>query len=130
MPDDLKQLRALLREAVRALRIPVREWERRLGVGHGNFDKLLDGSLELRVRHIVAFAQLLRVSPGDLLDTGCPELVQKAEHRVSDWVASASSRTSRKGEPAPSPALSEEIVAAIREAVRQELAGNSGPKKS
>ena len=128
MPDDLKQLRALLREAVRVLRLPVRDWERRLGVGHGNLEKLLDGTLELRVRHIVAFAQLLRVAPGDLLDTGCPDLVQKAEHRVSDWVTSA--RSSRKAEPAPSPALSEEVVAAIREAVRQELAGNSGPQKS
>ena len=129
MPDDLKQLRAVLREAVRALRIPVRDWERRLGVGHGNLDKLLDGTLELRVRHILAFAKLLRVSPGDLLDTGCPDLVEQAEHRVSDWVASASARSAPKAEPATSPVLSDEIVAAIREAVRQELAGDSGPKK-
>jgi hypothetical protein len=126
MPDDLKQLRAVLREAVRALRIPVRDWERRLEIGHGNLDKLLDGTLELRVRHIVAFARLLRVSPGDLLDTGCPDLVQKAEHRVSDWIASAPSRPPHKAE---APALTDELVAAIREAVRQELAGNSGPKK-
>lgn len=125
--DDLRQLRSVLREAVRALRIPVRDWERRLGIGHGNLEKLLDGTLELRVRHILAFAQLLRVAPGDLLDTGCPELGQQAEHRMSDWVASA--RSSRKPEPPPSPGLSEEIVAAIREAVRRELAENSGPSK-
>ncbi|HSK80954.1 MAG TPA: helix-turn-helix transcriptional regulator [Thermoanaerobaculia bacterium] len=127
--DDLRQLRAVLREAVRALRIPVRDWERRLGIGNGNLDKLLDGTLELRVRHIVAFAQLLRVSPGDLLDTGCPDLVRQAEHRVSDWIASAPSRPAHKAEPATSPVLSDELVAAIREAVRQELAGDSGPKK-
>lgn len=126
--DDLRQLRAVLREAVRALRIPVREWERRLGVGHGNLDKLLDGSLELRVRHILAFARLLRVSPGELLDTGCPDLAQQAEHRVSDWVASA--RPSHKPEPSTPPALSDEIVAAIREAVRQELTRSSDPKKT
>lgn len=127
--DDLRQLRAVLREAVRAAGYPVREWERRLGVGHGNLERLLDGSQELRVRHILEFARLLRVSPGELLDTGCPDVAGEAEYRVSDWIARGPARPPHKAEAPAPPVLSEEIVTAIREAVRQELAAVSGPKK-
>ncbi|HKV07359.1 MAG TPA: hypothetical protein VJ725_04410 [Thermoanaerobaculia bacterium] len=127
--DDLRQLRAVLREAVRAAGYPVREWERRLGVGHGSLERLLDGSQELRVRHILGFAELLSVSPGDLLDTGCPEAARQAEHRVSDWIASGPARPPHKAAASAPPVLSEELVAAIREAVREELSAVSGPKK-
>lgn len=127
--DDLRQLRAVLREAVRATRYPIRDWERQLGIGHGNLERLLDGSQELRVRHILGFARMLRVSPGDLLDTGCPEAARQAEHRVSDWIARGPAQPPHKVEAPAPPVLSDELVAAIREAVRQELSQVSGPKK-
>lgn len=127
--DDLRQLRSVLREAVRAAGYPVRDWEQRLGIGHGSLERLLDGSQELRVRHILGFAELLAVSPGDLLDTGCPEAAGRAAHRVSDWIARGPARPPHKEEAPAPPVLSEELIAAIREAVRQELAAVSGPKK-
>lgn len=127
--DDLRQLRSVLREAVRAAGYPVREWERRLGIGHGNLERLLDGSQELRVRHLLGFAELLSVSPGDLLDTGCPEAASRVEHRVSDWIARGPARPPHKAEAPAPPVLPDDLVAAIREAVRQELATVPGPKK-
>lgn len=127
--DDLRQLRAVLREAVRATRYPIREWERRLGLGHGNLERLLDGRQALQVRHILEFAKLLQVSPGDLLDTGCPDIARQAEHRVTDWIAKVPASPRHKPEAPAPPVLSEELVTAIREAVRQELTQVSGPKK-
>jgi hypothetical protein len=127
--DDLRQLRAVLREAVRATRYPIREWERHLGIGHGNLERLLDGRLALRVQHILGFAKMLHVSPGDLLDTGCPDAAGQAKYRVTDWTAKAPTRPPHKAEAPPPPVLPDELVTAIREAVRQELSEASGPKK-
>jgi DNA-binding Xre family transcriptional regulator len=83
---DLKQLRQVLREAVRASRMPAREMERALGIGHGNLYRLLDGQLDLRVRHLLELADLLGIPPNDFLEFGCPDAVSRAKRRLSDWV--------------------------------------------
>src|SRR5215210_6310204 len=61
--QDLKELRRLLRDAVESSRMYVRDIEAAMGVGHGNLERLLNGTLELRVRHLVAFARLLKIPP-------------------------------------------------------------------
>src|SRR3954462_2056138 len=83
---DLLQLRQVLRDAVRTIRMPVREIERRLGIGSGNLYRVIDGSLDVRIRHLLALADLLGVSPTDFLEMGCPDAVQRATRRLSDWL--------------------------------------------
>lgn len=120
--NDLRQLRAVLREAVRASRIPMRQWEETLGVGHGNLQRLLDGTMELRIRHILGFARQLKVSPGDLLDTGCPEAAAQAKYRTADWIAAPSlqppHRKSQEASATPAPG---ELAEVIRGILREEL---------
>src|SRR5262249_54136123 len=116
---DLLQLRQVLREAVYASRIPVREIERRLGIGHGNLYRLLDGSLDLRVRHVIALADLLAVPPTDFLEMGCPDAVQRAKGRLSA-LTGAPARKSRAEPPAASLPLAD-LKELIREAVREEM---------
>jgi hypothetical protein len=129
--NDLRQLRAVLREAVRASRIPMRQWEEILGVGHGNLQRLLDGTMELRIRHILGFARTLNVSPGDLLDTGCPEAAAQAKYRTADWIAAPSLQPPhRKGQAASEAPAPGELAEIIRGIVREELGAARGGEEA
>ncbi len=119
MPEqDLKQLRQVLREAVRATRMSTRDLERRLGIGNGNLGRMLDGRLDLRVRHLLALADLLDVPPGDLLELGCPDAVSRAKHRLGDWIGK---RSSPPAEPTAASLSLDQLNELIRNAVQQAL---------
>jgi hypothetical protein len=45
---------------------------------------LLDGSLDLRVRHLLALAEILSVPPEDLLAFTLRDAREKAKHRITD----------------------------------------------
>ncbi len=85
--NDLKTLRHLLYQLTRASGRGRRDLEERLGIGHGNLERLFDGRVRLGVRHVLAFAELLGVRPGALLDLGCPETTAGARREVADWLA-------------------------------------------
>ena len=122
---DLAEFRHTLRELVRLQRMPVRDLETALAIGHGGLERLLNGELEIRLRHVLALADVLGVSPGDLLTEGCAEATRRARRRVSDWLP----HLAPKPEGAPLPANREEMAEMIREILRQEL-GSSGRKRS
>ena len=115
---DLQQLRQVLREAVRASRRGVRELERSLGLGNGNLQRMLDGTLDLRVRHLIAFADLLGVPPADFLEAGCPDAAERAKHRLNDWIG----RSERSAEPTAASVSLDQLKELIRGAVREEIA--------
>ena len=116
--SDLKQLRQVLREAVRACRMPVRAMERRLGIGHGNLYRILDGQLDLRVRHLLALADLLSIPPTDLLEFGCPDAVSRAKRRLGAWIGQ---KSSQPAEPTAASLSLDQLRELIRNAVREEL---------
>ncbi len=116
--QDLKQLRQVIREAVYACRMPIREMERRLGIGHGNLYHILDGTLDLRVRHLLQLADLLEVPPTDLLEFGCPDAIKRAKRRLGDWIGQKTSQTAQ----ATAASLSlDQLKELIRDAVREEV---------
>jgi hypothetical protein len=84
---DLRNLRHLLHQVMRTTGWQRRRLEDKLGVGHGNLDKLLDGTLDLRVRHVLALAELFEVRPGRFFDIGCPELNAAARRDVEDLLS-------------------------------------------
>jgi len=114
---DLAEFRYVLRELVRMVRMPVRDLERTLGVGHGKLEHLLDGKLEIRLRHVLALAEVLGVSPGDLLTVGFAEATRRARSRVVDWLP----HLAPKQEGTPLPATREELSEMIREILHEEL---------
>jgi hypothetical protein len=116
---DLQQLRLVLREAVYANPMPVREMERRLGIGHGNLYRMLDGSLDMRVRHLLALADLLGVPPTDFLEMGCPDAIKRAPRRLSDLLGAPS--RGRAAEPTVAALSLPELKELIRGAIREEL---------
>jgi len=115
---DLQQLRQVLREAVRATRLPTRNLERRLGIGHGNLGRMLDGQMDLRLRHLLALASLLDVPPTDLLEFGCPDAVSRAKRRLGDWIGK---RSSQPAEPTAASLSLDQLKELIRTAVREEM---------
>src|SRR5918992_5841972 len=116
--QDLKQLRQVLREAVRATRMTSRSLERRLGIGNGNLNRMLDGTLDLRVRHLLALADLLDVPPTDLLELGCPDAVSRDKRRLGDWIGK---RSSEPAEPTAASLSLAQLQELIRNAVREEM---------
>ncbi len=103
-----KTLRQVLREAVAASGWTKRALEQRLVLGSGNLDKLLDGRLEIKVRHLRAFAELLDVPLADFVTLGYPEQAAAATRRLTDWIAPSH--------------RSHDLAAVVRAAVEEELA--------
>jgi hypothetical protein len=74
------------------------------------------------VRHVLAFAGLLKVPPADFLAAGCPEATAAATHRLSDWIGP---RQGADGGQAAQRAVvlsPEELAELVRREVRNELA--------
>lgn len=115
---DLQQLRQVLRDAVKASRMPARELERALGLGHGYLSRLLDGALEIKARYLVRFAELLRVPPGDFLALAYPEATSQAEHRLADYL-SPKQAPARVQEAQRS---GEDLAELVRAVLREEIA--------
>ncbi len=85
--NDIKTLRQILREAMHASGRRRRELEVILRLGRGNLERLTDGTMELKVRHLLDLAELLGIPPADFLALGCPETTAKANRRLTDWIA-------------------------------------------
>jgi hypothetical protein len=126
MSNDLRQLRSLLRQVIAASRLGKREIETAMGIGHGQLERVLDGTLELRVRHVLGLAHVLGVPPKDFLEIACPEPPGGAKFRLRDWIGP------RELAPASAPDKSDppDLAAVVREAVREELARNAAPQEN
>jgi hypothetical protein len=115
---DLSSLRALLREAIAASRLTTREAEEALGMAHGSLEGVLKGKLELKVRHILALAAVLRVSPADFFALGCPAANDAAQNGLVEWL-SPPTRRAMNAVAAPKPG---DLAALLRTTIREELA--------
>jgi hypothetical protein len=124
---DLAQLRQVLREAVRASGMGVREMERRMELGHGSLYRMLDGTLDLRVRHLLGLAELLGVPPADFLTMGCPEAMERAKRPLSDWIG-APTRAREAAEPTVASLTVTELKELIRDAIRDAVHEESPAK--
>ena len=121
MSDDLRSLRQLLRQAIEATNLTVRQIEAEVGLSHGKLDHLLDGRQELRVRHLLGFARLLKVPPQDFLALGCPGAQETAKYRLKQWIEPPPFGP-RSGE--QNGGAEPELAELVRDAVRKELAGS------
>ena len=121
--NDLRTLRALVREALPTYHGSGRAVEEALGIGHGNLSHLLDGRLELRVRHLLAIATMLGVPPHQFLELGCPETTDAARRDLTDFVAMSLSPERKIAVQAQKAA---ELDKRIRKIVREEMDARFG----
>jgi hypothetical protein len=120
MHNDLQTLRHLLSQVVRAAGKRRRELEECLEIGHGNLERIFDGRVDLRVRHIMAVAKLLGVRPGQLIDLGCPEITGAAWRDVEDILAPGRHATAA-GLAEQKARDRQELIALIDQSVRRAL---------
>jgi DNA-binding Xre family transcriptional regulator len=114
-PDDgLNLVRALLARALAALPLSPRQIEDSLQIGHGTLPRLLDGRMDLKLHHLLPLCGVLKIHPADLLRQGLPGW--EAEHQIDDWLP-----PDHRGKAARPSGLSDEILEAIRAAVREEV---------
>lgn len=118
---DLDNLRQVMRKSIAAARLLVRDLEKRLGITHGALEKLLDGRQEIRLRHLLALAEMLQVSPADLLETGCPAAHGAAKYKMSDWLGTTAKNAKKAAAETPALPSAAELADLIRQTVREEL---------
>jgi hypothetical protein len=124
---DLNSQRVLLREAIAATRFTSREAEEALGIAHGSLEGVLKGKLELKVRHVLALAAVLRVSPADFFILGCPEANDAAQNELVAWLSPPARRAVKAGPAAKSANLTDLVRTTIREELAQVRSGPNGP---
>lgn len=122
MNRNLEQLREVLRQAVRSCGLSARDIERAVGLGNGCLERILDGRNDLRVRHILGFADLLKVPPQDFLELGTPQPEGGTKYRLRDWLAPR-----RPYQPASTAkgtnGGSEDLAKLVNDAVQKAMAG-------
>lgn len=138
MSEDLRQLRAVLRQAISASRLSARSIETAMGLGHGNLERILDGRNDLRVRHLLALAKLLKIPPQDFLELGVPQEAG-TKYRLRDWIRPPEARPPNADAPdadlgklvrnAVQEALGTDLKEAIRAVVRDEMDGKTTKTK-
>jgi hypothetical protein len=111
--DGLDYVRALLSMALVALPLSPRKIEDALQIGHGTLLRLLDGRMDLKLRHLLPLCGVLKIHPADLLQRGLPNW--EATRRIDDWLPPDHRKAAQP------PALSAEILEAIRTTVREEI---------
>ena len=111
--DGLDLVRALLGMALVKLPISPRKIEDALQIGHGTLPRLLDGRMDLKLRHLLPLCQVLQIHPGELLERGLPHW--EATRSIDDWLPPDHRQAARPA------ALSDEVLQAIRTVVREEI---------
>ncbi len=61
--DEVRRIARLLESVVKLSRVPVREVERRVEYGAGTLNRLFNGRIELKVRHILEILDAVDMNP-------------------------------------------------------------------
>jgi transcriptional regulator with XRE-family HTH domain len=67
--DEVRRFARLLEATVRVSRVPVREVERRLGMGAGTLPRIFSGKIDLKMRHILGVLAALDVPADRFFET-------------------------------------------------------------
>lgn len=127
--DVLGPLRHLLQRAVQSTGVSPRRIEDAIGLGHGKLAQILNGTLDIRVRHLLRLAHFLSVPPAEFLELAYPETARNAQHRLGDWLGPMRPRFKQQ-EGAAAAAVTtgrDELREMMRGLLREELAALRQP---
>lgn len=93
-----------------------------MGLGHGNLERILDGRNDLRVRHLLALARLLKIPPQDFFELGVPQPEGGTKYRLKDWIMPP--EFAPPGATAKTNGPSDDVAAAVRAALQETLGTN------
>lgn len=118
MDKETKFLLTLVRTACESWTGHKRDLESAMSVGHGRLEEIFNGDQELRIRHLVGLARLLKVPPADFLRLAYGGDERTAPRRLDEWIGEPQPPNARR-KPEP---LSAEHEERIRQLIREELA--------
>lgn len=72
--EEILRLSRLLESLVLVERVPVREMERRLGLGCGTLGRIFNGKIDLKVRHVLLVLEALGVKSMDFFELAFKEV--------------------------------------------------------
>ena len=109
---------AVVRRAVDAAPGNKRDLETAMSIGHGRLEEILNGEPELRVRHLVGLARLLKVRPSDFLRLAYGSDEAAAPRYLEDWIGDPQPLHARRKPDTFTPKQEERV----RDLIREELA--------
>ena len=71
--DEVRRAASLLEALIQAIGMSPQELEKRLEASPGYFGRLLSGTVELKLRHILAILRILEIEPALFFQTLYPE---------------------------------------------------------
>lgn len=122
--DEIRRIARLLESLVKVEKVPVRELERRLELGGGTLNRIFNGKIELKLRHILLVLEALEIRPLAFFDQAFRARDGEEEQRAA-WLLDAVENLRRRPSP-PEPdagaeSLSEPAVRRIVVDVLREL---------
>jgi transcriptional regulator with XRE-family HTH domain len=69
LDEEVRRFARLLEATVRVSRVPVREVERRLGMGAGTLPRIFSGKIDLKIRHVLGVLAALDVPADRFFET-------------------------------------------------------------
>jgi len=120
---DIRNMRRMLYQVITTSGLADRQVEDAMGLGHGRLGRLFDGSMEIKLRHLLGLARRLKISPGELVAMGSPETEQLKERRLAEWLGIPEPKAARVEKPP------DDLDERIRRAVREELLAAATERK-
>ncbi len=120
---DIRNMRKVLFQVITASGLADRQVEDAMGLGHGRLGRLFDGSMEIKLRHLLGLARRLKISPGELVAMGSPETEQLKERRLAVFLGIPEPKVVRVEKPP------DDLEERIRRAVREELLAAAAERK-
>lgn len=113
--DEIRRVARLLETLVKVEKVPVRELEQRLELGGGTLNRVFNGKIELKLRHILLVLEALEIRPLAFFDQAFRARDGEEDERAA-WLLDAVERLRRPTPPEPGPGtvpLSERAVRRI-----------------
>ncbi|MFL6200430.1 MAG: hypothetical protein ACJ76J_14730 [Thermoanaerobaculia bacterium] len=131
--EEILRLSRLLESLVLVERVPVRELERRLGLGSGTLGRIFSGKIDLKVRHVLLVVEALGVKPMDFFEQAFKEVPEGEEGQAGARLTARDESLRRRpwlrlqAEPKPATLTDQDVRRVLVELLRQV---GVGPRKA
>jgi transcriptional regulator with XRE-family HTH domain len=117
---DIDRVRGLLSTLLAVTRKPLRTLEKEMGLGSAGLSKILNGTVNLQLSHILLICEAAGVAPGRFFRAAYPRLGEGPSPAAEEWEASLQAQGVLPLEDESRPP-SEELKEQVREALRSLL---------
>jgi len=115
---EIDRIRGLLSTLLAATRQPLRSLEKQMGLGSAGLSKILNGTVNLQLSHILLISEAAGIEPGRFFKAAYPRTGDGPNPTAEEWEAALRAQGQL---PLETPAASEELKNQVREVLRSLL---------